>query len=444
MNDQPANEPQGEQLRAEIRRDIRRHLDEIGVAELDADVHASKRVIRKIQARSRRERAEKERWVLRDKGNDLIRHFACGCEIEPASIDPELEFIQQPDSEAGYLFRLASMIWSVPVSQGFGRRMRYLVRDRDNGKLIGIFAIGSPVFNLSARDTWIGWDVNDRRERLVSVMDAYVLGALPPYSRLLGGKLVGALATSAEVQTRFRERYGDRESVSGVVKDPQLVLMTTTSALGRSSVYNRLRLNGIVEFKRIGWTRGYGHFHIPEATFQKMRRLLEQEDHKYASGHSFGDGPNWRFRVVRKALELVGLDPDLLRHGIKREVFGVPLADDWRPYLCREKDQIDVIRPSATHIAKAAKKRWIEARAQRCPDYVKWTRRQTWELMTSRLDPPVQWSQDDDDSSVVSEPTATYAVRPPLPRKAEQEDGMHPHRESGRSPSPSRPTPQAA
>ncbi len=34
--------------------------------------------------------------------------------------------------------------------------MRYLVYDRNNDKLIGIFALTDPVFNLRVRDAWIG------------------------------------------------------------------------------------------------------------------------------------------------------------------------------------------------------------------------------------------------------------------------------------------------
>jgi hypothetical protein len=77
------------------------------------------------------------------------------------------------------LFRLAALTWSVPVSNGFGRRLRYLVWDNHNNKLIGIIAIGDPVFNLSVRDTLIDWDAKARGERLVNLMDAYVLGAGP-------------------------------------------------------------------------------------------------------------------------------------------------------------------------------------------------------------------------------------------------------------------------
>lgn len=431
-------------LKKEIRSEVRDHLDSIGL-DGQSGKTLSKEAIRQVQMKSRQESAEKERWILEELGERLIQEFAEGEEICPEQIDPEICFIDRSDSHEGYLFRMATLIWSIPVSQGYGRRMRFLIRDRANGKLIGLLALGSPVFNLSARDEWIGWSVADRRERLVNVMDAYVLGAVPPYSRLLGGKLVGALATSDEVQKRFQRRYGCRESVSGTVKNANLVLLTTTSALGQSSVYNRLRLRGIVEYERIGWTKGYGHFHIPNDTFQKMREVLEENQHKYASGHSFRDGPNWRIRVVRQALTEVGLDPELLNHGIEREVFGVPLVDNWRDYLCGETNDTDVDRPSVLDIAQAAKERWIVDRADRCPDYVEWTRAEIRKIISDRFAEPVSWSERGSDRpGIVSEPKMEYDVRPPLPRREEQKFSYLRHRESNRSPSPSHPCPQSA
>jgi hypothetical protein len=63
------------------------------------------------------------------------------------------------------------------------------------------------VFSVKARDEWVGWTVEKRRERLKHVMDAFILGAVPPYSYLLGGKLVAMLAASNEVRQAFREKY---------------------------------------------------------------------------------------------------------------------------------------------------------------------------------------------------------------------------------------------
>ena len=222
--------------------------------------------------------------------------------------------------------------------------MRFLVKDRANGKLIGIFALGDPVFNLRVRDEWIGWNQAERRERLVNLMDAYVVGAVPPYSDLLGGKLVASLIASKEVGKKFQERYGGTEGlISGKQKQARLALVTVTSALGRSSMYNRLRLipkgvtrteRPVVDLRRLGATTGYGHFQITDDLFTQLRGVLQEDGHKYAYGHQFGDGPNWRIRVARIGLQSIGLDPDdVLKHGIQREVYAMPIAGNARAYL---------------------------------------------------------------------------------------------------------------
>ncbi|MEN1480686.1 Druantia anti-phage system protein DruA, partial [Pseudomonas aeruginosa] len=84
-------------------------------------------------------------------GRKLMKFFASGADIDPEKISPVLERVSS-GTQQGELFRLASLSWSVPVSNGFGRRLRYLVWDENNGKLIGLIAIGDPVFNLAVRD----------------------------------------------------------------------------------------------------------------------------------------------------------------------------------------------------------------------------------------------------------------------------------------------------
>src|SRR5690606_18661658 len=97
-----------------------------------------------------------------------------------------------------------------------------------------------------------------------------VLGAVPPYSYLLGGKLVALLAVSDEVRTAVADKY--RGSVSRIGNKPfdgHLAMLTTSSALGRSSIYNRLRYQGQLVYRSVGYTRGSGEFH-----FTHMGRML--------------------------------------------------------------------------------------------------------------------------------------------------------------------------
>ena len=103
-------------------------------------------------------------------------------------------------------------------------------------------------------------------------MDLFVLGAVPPYSYLLCGKLVALLATSQAVQKAFSHRYHGRQScISRKPLDGRLALLTTTSALGRSSLYNRLRYRELPAFRSVGFTRGFGDFHFSNGIYGDLR-----------------------------------------------------------------------------------------------------------------------------------------------------------------------------
>ena len=309
-------------------------------------------------------RLEKERQFIDRHLKSLIGFFAEGSDLDVESIAPRIELIDAGTWQSD-LFRLASSLWSIPVSMGFGRRLRFLVWDSNADKLIGLLALGDPVFNLRARDNFIGWTAADRSRRLVNMLDAYVLGAVPPYSQLLGGKLVACLARSRDVVDLFRERYGGTEGIiSGVQKNAHLVGITTTSALGRSSIYNRLQLDGCKYFQPIGYTVGYGHFHFPIDIFDEMRSYLRIRKDPYAGNHHYGSGPNWKFRVIRRSLQRLGLDPGLLKHGLPREVYFSQLADNAIDILRgnRKRPKYQNLR-SAYHIGQLAVKRWMLPRS---------------------------------------------------------------------------------
>jgi len=380
----------------DLKTDILNHLESLQLPALKDGRYEtlSKASIRASHAYQRADIFQLQYKTLAPYWGKLLENFANGNEVDPKNIDPELILVGS-DEITGYLFRFATLLWSVPVSQGYGRRMRFLVRDRNNGKLIGIFALGDPVFNLQARDKWIGWDVNDRRSRLVNVMDAYVVGAVPPYSQLLSGKLIASLIGSKEVNKTFSARYGKSKGIiSGEEKSARLMLVTITSALGHSSIYNRLKLYSelseendppLVELIKIGETEGYGHFHLSNSIFERIRSLLELEKHPYASNHKFGQGPNWRWRVIRVGLKRVGLDEDLLRHGIMREIYAMPLANNFKKFLRGEVKRVTITRPSVSDITRAALERWVLPRAERRQEYRLWKREDVLELIQSHI-----------------------------------------------------------
>lgn len=377
-------------VEARLKRTLRRHLHLLGFTRdksgLLVPPDTTKDGIRRLHALQRTERVTQSRSLIEGRLPELRKHFANGSDIVPGEIRPRLELVES-DTDESDLFRLASLTWSVPVSQGYGRRMRFLVWDDSNDKLIGLFALGDPVFNLRVRDQLIDWTQDMRRERLVNVMDAFVLGAVPPYNMLLGGKLIASLIRSIEVKDLFAERYRYSEGViSGKVKKPNLTLVTTSSSLGRSSIYNRLKLGGINYFENVGYTQGWGHFHIPDALFGELRAYLRRKRHNYAGNHQFGQGPNWKLRALRESLKLLGENADLLCHQINREVFLCTLAANAFRILRGEATRPNYKNLlSVASIAELAKERWIHPRAERMPEFKKWRRKQIDGLLLPHL-----------------------------------------------------------
>ena len=381
-----------------LRRQIQCHLETIGLNNGQPRGVLSKDTIRHIHRFHRQVAQQRIRRVLGNKIDCLLEQIANGEDVDPENIHPELVEVRS-GTLTGDLFRFATLLWSIPVSQGYGRRLRYIVRDRANGKLIGILALGDPVFNLRVRDEWIGWGQVDRRERLVNLMDAYVVGAVPPYADLLGGKLVVSLIASQEIANKFEERYGEKTGlISGRQKKARLALVTVTSALGRSSMYNRLilrpsgqsKVDGpVVQLKRLGTTTGYGHFQITDDLFVQLRRLIHEDGHKYAHGHQFGDGPNWRIRVARIGLESLGLNADeVLRHGIRREVYAMPIASNTREFLAGIDEEPMFDHLTTDQISILALKRWMVPRSKRKLSYRLFRRELLLDLLAPRKELP--------------------------------------------------------
>lgn len=376
---------------ANLKRKLREHLHSLGFTKTaEGALRApgnSKDAIRTLHSAQREERLiASENFVTR-VGGKLLQYFASGTDVQPEKISPVLERVSSGTWQSD-LFRLASMSWSVPVSSGFGRRLRYLVWDQSNGKLMGIIAVGDPVFNLGVRDKFIGWNSEDRGARLVNLMDAYVLGAIPPYNALLGGKLIACLLRSRDIYNDFAKTYGASTGIiSQKQKKARLLSIITTSSMGRSSVYNRLKLNGTEYLKSIGYTGGWGHFHIPDWLFMELRDYLRHIDHTYADQHAYGQGPNWRLRTTRAALLALGFKDDLMRHGIQREVFICQIASNATKILQTGKGKPEISSLlSVRDIADMALDRWVIPRANSTPDFKYWRPNDLIELFGSQAE----------------------------------------------------------
>ena len=354
--------------RKELREFLVHGLQEAGFTVTTEEVtppeYPDKDSIRRMYVNQRKQFVEEKGDLLTRLERRALPFFAVGDEVHPGKIAPRIELVTTPLQSD--IFRYACLLWSIPVSQGYGRRMRFLVFDDHNNKLIGVFGIADPVYCLNVRDSWVGWDDNAKRLRLWHAMDAYVLGAVPPYNYLLGGKLIALLTTSNEVRETFVARYqGRRSGILRLVREPHLVLLTTTAALGRSSMLNRLTCNGEAIWQSLGMTLGWGHFHLGNGHFGEIARFMRDERPDVFETYKFGGGPSWKLRVIKACLKEVGLPPAALQHGIRRESFAAPLSHNWREFLLGQEATPDFYDRPAGELMSFFRERWLLPRAKR-------------------------------------------------------------------------------
>jgi hypothetical protein len=385
-------------LAARIKRKLRAHLRALGFTK-DKDGSLlppsdAKDAYREIHHQHRLQRLKENSNFIGPSWGKFQQYFANGSEIDPEKIEASLELVES-NSWQGELFRLASLTWSVPVSNGYGRRMRFLVWDKHNGKLMGLMALADPVYNLSARDKAVGWTLENRSNRLVCVMDAYVLGAIPPYNQLLCGKLVACLVKTKEVRNLFRKKYAKSKGIiSKKKKSPRLVAVTTSSSLGRSSVYNRLKLDQVPYFEPIGFTSGFGHFQVPQGLFDSMREYLVSQDHAYANGTRYGTGPNWRLRTIRACLAALNMNENILKHNLKREVFLTRLAKNADAFLQERHSRPNYAGlKTCAEVSKLGQDRWIIPRAAKRPEFRQWVNTDILRLIAEGSMPPISECQ---------------------------------------------------
>lgn len=296
----------------------------------------------------------------------VMRVLVDGAAIDPFQIEPELEIVET--TEQRRIFRYCRYLSSVPYSEYVGRRMHFLIRDASlaSRPVIGLAAIGSSLLQISSRDEWIGWHSaslrDTKKKRVGNLMDLYVAVSLPPYSYLLGGKLVCYMMASNWVREVFKEKYENRRTLTKkrIIKD--LVMLVTTSVYGsHSSQYNRVRYDGKLLFIPVGKTEGFGTLHIGANSFTSLRDALELEETTHS--YKFGDGANWRLRVIRDGMNLLGFDAEeCLNHGHPRGVFVVPLARNAREFLRGETDEIDYYDFPLEDMIEHWRERWLKMR----------------------------------------------------------------------------------
>jgi hypothetical protein len=220
----------------------------------------------------------------------------------------------------------------------------------------------------------------------INVLDISVCGAVPPYSPLLGGKLVAMLLTSPEIVQAYADAYSSSPSIIAsamagrpVVREPHLVLLTTSSLYGDAlNQYTRVAVPArevggespdSVRYKELGKTLGQGSHHISDETVEEAEILLAQRADGHRVNSIFGEGVNPRLRKIRGALDLCGFRSDyVLEHGNPRVLYGVALASNFRDMLLGRTSKPRYVLPQAlsqevsAKIADYWRSRWLHGR----------------------------------------------------------------------------------
>jgi Domain of unknown function (DUF4338) len=324
-------------------------------------VFYDKQIVKDAMQVKRQELLVKHSAWIKKRSDFPCNHLTDGSMAWQSSIKPIVEVCES--QEQLDIFRFFRFYWSSPYSEYVGRRIKLLIRDGGlPGKpLIGLAALGSSIVHIPERDNWVGWDKTARSKNLVYSMDAYVLGALPPYNNLLGGKLISYILASNEVRLIFERKYKGKITNISQRKANRLACIFTTSLYGKSSQYNRIKYNNKLLYIPIGKTKGYGTLHLTEETFSAMRDLLVNRD--ISVTNRFGDGPIWRMRVIRTAAEILGFNSDfLLKHSFQREIYAVPLASNCKAFLQGKSKNLNYFNLPSEDLVSFWKKRWLTGR----------------------------------------------------------------------------------
>ncbi len=278
-------------------------------------------------------------------------------EIDILKVDPYL--VQVQDGLTSRIWSYALTNWSIPVSAGYGRRLRFLVFDRQNEKLMGVFGLCDPLIGSVIRDKFIKWDRNQKLERLYNCLTAYILGAVPPYNKILGSKLVALAAMFPEVREIFREKYKDNKTIiAGENRLPELVFIDTYGAFEKSAIYTRL-----LNWKFVGYTQGKSHIHLTaNGSWETITQFVSEESFKT---YKYGNGSNWKLRTLRIGLEALGFNDDLLSIGWKRAYYVCPLAENWREFLTMRDDVPKFLSYSREQLINEWRNRWVIDRIEK-------------------------------------------------------------------------------
>ena len=279
----------------------------------------SKELLKEIHYRKRMERIKHHRRKLKKSLSTVMEHMVDGTILEPENISLELREVHPEDEEADLAFWWDLMWWSLPYTKMYGRQIRLLIWDKGHDSPFGLLSLQSPTIRSNIRDTYLEIPKDEHDYWINQGMYAQRVGAFPPYNDLLGGKFVAMTMLSNELRTIYRRKFeGRRTLLRNRILPARLLFITTTSAYGKSSMYDRIRYKEDKIGKMIGFTSGTGTFQFPENLYSELLSLMADRGVDVSRG--FGTGPSRKLRLTYKGLQLLGIG-GAITHNVKRSIY---------------------------------------------------------------------------------------------------------------------------
>jgi hypothetical protein len=321
-----------------------------------------KEAYKAVQQRSKLEQISHHKEFLKGCFEQAKIHCRDGRDITPGEIKLELREVKS-DSFEEILFRWWNLIWwSIPYQRSYGRQMRFLLWDSIHDAPFGLIGLQSPILKMSVRDKALEIPKDELDIWVNKSMNAQRVGALPPYNELLGGKMVALTLASNEIRDAYKRKY---ESYTTIIKcrqlEPGLLFITTTSAFGKSSLYNRLKYKNEVVAECLGYTQGSGSFHISEELYKEILEFLADKGINVTRG--FGHGPSRKLKLLSLGLRYLGL-ASFEFHGIKREFYLFPFVKNLREVIHQQQKPVWFDRPFHK-LEDYWRERWAMPRAAR-------------------------------------------------------------------------------
>lgn len=311
--------------------------------------------IRNLHSRARAEKICRHIDFMESRACKAEEFMLDSDEVQIDKIAPRIIEVHA-DSNYVDLFRWWNLAWwSLPYERAYGRQMRFIVWDDYHNAPIGLIGLQSPILRWNVRDEYLGLASDKRDYWINQSMNAQRLGALPPYNKFLGGKLVAYLMMSDDIRKQYREKYKSYETIMMKRAIPSdLLFITTTGAYGKSSVYNRLRFNENRLCEFIGYSQGNGSFHIPDTLYESLMRYLSESG--FEAGRSFGSGPSVKIKNIDRSMRLLGFKKGN-GHGIKRAVYLFPYARNIKSVIQHDETPVWE-RRNVDELTQHWKNRW--------------------------------------------------------------------------------------